>query len=94
MNDAILHALLSSKGHLVVLMEGKLQRNPCGLLHQLQAWRLLQYRRQVVCPRGLNAGLDTLVFDFEELQLWKAATTDEATSDPLHDRGGPMQHET
>ena len=33
MNNAILHALLSSKGHPSILMGGKPQRNPCGFLH-------------------------------------------------------------
>ena len=71
MNNAILHMVLYSKGHLGVLMEGKPQRNPCVLLHQLQAWWLLQCGKSVVCPRGLNVGLEALVFDFEELSLWK-----------------------
>ena len=82
MNDAVLHAPLSSKGHLDILTEGKPQRNPCSLLHQLQAWRLLQCRKWVVCPGGLNAGLDALVFYFEELPLWNVATAGKATRDP------------
>ena len=82
MNDAILHALLSSEGHLSILTEDKSQRNPCSFLHQLQAWRLLQCGKQVVCPGGLNVGLDALVFDFKELLLWDMATVGEATPDP------------
>ena len=63
-NNAMLHAMLSSKGHLGILTEGKPQRNPCSLLHQLQAWRLLQNGKWMVCPGGLNAGLNALVFYF------------------------------
>ena len=82
MNNTVLHMPLSSEGHLGVLTEGKPQRNLCGLLHQLQAWRLLQCRKWVVWPGGLNAGLKVLVFDFEELPLWNVATTGEAAWDP------------
>ena len=82
MNDTILHALLSRKGHLGILMEGKPQRNPCSLLYQLQTWRLLQCGKWVVCPTGLNTGIEALVFDFKELPLWNMATTGEATQDP------------
>ena len=82
MNDTVSHVSLSSKGHLGVLMEGKPQRNPCSLLHQLQSLRLLQCGKQVVCPGGLNTGLDVWVFNFEELPLWNAATVGEATRDP------------
>ena len=79
MNNAILHVPLSSEGHFSILMEGKPQRNPCGFLHQLQTWRLLQYGEWVVCPGGLNAGIEALVFNFEELPLWHMATMGEAT---------------
>ena len=82
MNDTILHAPLSSKGHLGILMEGKPQRNPWGFLHQLHAWKLLQCLEWVVCPVGLNMGLDTLVFDFMELPLLDMATTGEAAWNP------------
>ena len=37
---------------------------------------------QVVCPEGLNGGLKALLFDFEELPLWNAATADEPAQDP------------
>ena len=82
MNDTKLHTPLSSKGQLSVLMEGKPQRNTCSFLHQLQAWKLLQSREWVVCPVGLNAGLDALVFEFMELLLWDMATMGEATQNP------------
>ena len=82
MNDAILHVLLCSEGHIGILMEGKPQMNPCGLLHQLQAWMLLQCGKWVVCPGGLNAGLNALVFNFKELPLWNTATVGEAARDP------------
>ena len=36
----------------------------------------------MVCPGGLNAGLNALVFDFKELPLWKVATAGESTRDP------------
>ena len=77
-----LHTLLSSKGHLSILMEGKHQRNPCGFLHQLQAWKLLQCGEWVVCPGRLNVGLDALVFNFAELPLWDVVTMDEAAPNP------------
>ena len=71
----------------------KPQRNPCTLLHQLQAWRLPQCRKQVVCPGGLNTGLNALAFDFKELPLWNVATMGEATIDPSMIEVGPLQHE-
>ena len=78
MNNAMLHMLLSSEGHI----ESEPQRNPCDLLHQLQPWRLLQCGKWVVCPGGLNAGLDAFVFNFEELPLWNVVTAGEAARDP------------
>ena len=82
MNNAIVNAPLSSKGHLSVLTEDKPQRNPCGFIHQLQAWKLLQCRERVVCTQALNMGLDALIFDFAELLLWDIATMAEAAQNP------------
>ena len=82
MSNTVLHVPLSSKGHLGILKECKPQRSLCGLLHQLQAWRLLQCGKWLVCPGGLNAGLNALVFNFKEMPLWNVATTGEATRDP------------
>ena len=36
----------------------------------------------VVCPEGLNGGLEALLFNFEELPHWNAATADEPTQYP------------
>ena len=80
-NNTILHMPLSSEGHFGILIECVPQRNPWGLLHQLQAWRLLQCREWVVCPEGLNVGIEALVFNFEDQPLWNMATVGEAGQD-------------
>ena len=50
-------------------------------LDKLQVQKLLQCKGQVVCPKGLNGGLEALLFDFKELPLCDVGTTDEPTQD-------------
>ena len=52
MNDTVAHMPLSSEGHIGIMTEGLPSINACGHLNQLQVWRLLQCRGQVVCLRG------------------------------------------
>ena len=91
MNDAILHVPLSSEGHLGILTEGKPQRNPCGLLHQLQVGGYYNvwsgWSDQEDWMWGSKLWYSTLRSCFPGTQLpWVKL--------PLYDRGGPMQHET
>ena len=76
------HAPLSSEGHIGIVTDNMPSMNACSHLDQLQVWKLLQCGGQVVCPEGLNGGLKALLFDFEELLLWNATTTDETTCNP------------
>ena len=78
-HDTVAHMPLSSEGHIGIMTDGIPSMNACSHLDQLQVQKLLQCRGQVVCPKGLNGGLKALLFNFEELQLWNAATMDEAT---------------
>ena len=79
MNDAMAHTPLSSVGHVGIMIDGLPSMNACIHLEQLQVWKLLQCRGWVVCPEGLNRGLEALLFDFKELPLWNMASTDEHT---------------
>ena len=81
MNDAVAHMHFSSEGHIGVMTDSIRNMNACSCLDQWQMWKLLQCGGQVVCPEGLNGGLEALLFDFEELPLWNMATTDEPTWD-------------
>ena len=81
MNDNMAHVPLSNERHIGIMTEGLASMNACGCLNQLQVQRLLQCGGQVVCPKGLNGSLDTLLFDFKELLLWNAANADEPTQD-------------
>ena len=77
MNDAMAHVPLS-----IGIMTGDLpSQNTCGHLCQLCVWQLLQCRSQVVCPDGLNGGLEALVFNFKELPLWNVASVGEFSRD-------------
>ena len=77
MNDAMVHAPLSSGVHIGIMASGLPCRNTCGCLHQLQVWWLLQCGGQVVCLDGLNGSLKSLLFNFKELLLWNVANMDE-----------------
>ena len=79
MNDAMAHTPLSSEGTIGIMTDGIPSMNACSCLDQLQVWKLLQCGGWVVCPEGLNGGLEALLFDFEELLLWNMASVDEPT---------------
>ena len=81
-NDTMTHTPLSSQWHIGGMTDGIPSMNACSCLNQLQVWKLLQCRDQVVCPKGLNGGLKALLFDFKELPLWNTGTADESTWDP------------
>ena len=82
MNDAMAHMLLSSKGHIGIMTSDLPSWNACGCLNQLCMWQLLQCGGQVVCPDGLNGGLEPLIFNFKELPLCNAANVGESSRDP------------
>ena len=63
------------------MTDGIPSMNACGCLDQCQVWKLLKCGGQVDCPEGLNEGLKALLFNFEDLLLWNAATTDEPAKD-------------
>ena len=81
MNDAMAHALLSSKGHIGVMTGDLPSWNTCGHLYQLCVWQLLQCGGWMVCPDGLNGGLEPLLFNFKELLLWNVANVGESSRD-------------
>ena len=82
MNNAMVHAPLSSEGHIGIMTSGLPSKNTYSCLLQLQVWWLLQCRGWVVCLEGLNGSLEPLLFDFKELPLWSMADADEYTHDP------------
>ena len=77
MNDTMAHVPLSSEGHICIMTDGIPSMNACSHLDQLQVQKVLQCGGWVVCPEGLNGSLEALLFNFEELPLWNAATVDE-----------------
>ena len=81
MNGTMAHAPLSSEGHIGVMTDGMPSKNACSCLDQLQVQKLLYCKGWVVCPEGLNRGLEVLLFDFKDLLLWNAASVDEPTWD-------------
>ena len=82
MNNAMTHAPLSSEGHIGTMTGNLPSQNTCSHLHQLCMWQLLQCRSWVVCPDGLNGGLEPLMFNFKELPLWNRANVGESSRDP------------
>ena len=82
MNDIMAHMPLSGKRHIGIMTSDLPSWNACSHLHQLCVWWLLQCRGQVVCPDGLNGGLEPLMFNFKEIPLWNVASTGESSQDP------------
>ena len=82
MNDAMAHMPLSSEGYIGLMTSGLPSQNAYACLYQLYMWQLLQWRGWVVCPDGLNGGLEPLVFNFRELPLWNAASVGKSSRDP------------
>ena len=82
MDDTMAHAPLSTEGHIGIMTDGIPSTNACSCLNQLQVWKLLQCRGQVVCPEGPNGSLKALLFNFRELPLWNVGSLDEPTQDP------------
>ena len=82
MNDAMTHMLLSSVGHIGVMTSDLPSWNACGCLHYIWMWKLLQCGGQVVCPDGLNGGLEPTMFNFKELPLWNMADAAKSSRDP------------
>ena len=82
MNDSMAHALLSSVGHIGIMTGDLPRQNTCSCLHRLCMWHLLQCRGWMVCPDGINGGLEPLVFSFKELSLWNVTNTGESSRDP------------
>ena len=81
MNDTMEHMLLSSTGHIGITTSDLPSHNTCSYLHQLCVWQLLQCTGKVVCPEGLNGGLEPLMFDIKELPLWNLANAGESSMD-------------
>ena len=63
MNDTMAYAPLSSEQHIGIMTSDLPSQNACGHLRQLHVWQLLQCGVWVVCPDGLNGGLEPLVFN-------------------------------
>ena len=66
----MLYTPLSNEGHISAMMGGM---NACGWLSHLEVCKLLQCEDQVVCPEGLNGGLEPLWLTYQESCLWNTA---------------------
>ena len=82
MNDAMIHAPLSSIGHIGVMTSDLPSQNACVCLHQICMWQLLQCGGWVVCLDGLNGGLEPLMFNFKGLPLWNMADMARSSKNP------------
>ena len=74
LNKGALHVCLSNKGHVSTMMDGALSRNACGCLCQLQVHKLLQCGGHVVCPKGLNGGLEPVLLSVLQPPVWDMNT--------------------
>ena len=62
LNEGTIHVPLSIEGHITTMIDGVPSRSTCGCLCQLEVCKLLQLGYQVVCPEGLNGGLEPYCF--------------------------------
>ena len=74
LNKGTLHVPLSSEGHISAMINGALSRSTCGHLCQLQVQWLLQCRSHVVCPEGLNGGLEPVKLSVPQTHVWDMNT--------------------
>ena len=74
LNEDALHIPLSSEGHIRAMINGVPSRSTCGCLGQLEVCRLLQCGNQVLCPKGLNWGLEPIQFSLPEPPVWDMDT--------------------
>ena len=70
LNENALYIPLSDKGHISAMIEGSPSRRTCGHLHQLEVHKHMQCGDQVVCPKGLNRGLEHMWFSLPEPSVW------------------------
>ena len=80
LNEGILHVPLSNKGRMSTMIDGVTSRKTCGHLCQLEVCKLLQCGDQVVCPKGLNRGLEPLLLSFPKPPVLNM----DALSRPVH----------
>ena len=79
----MLHTLLSSEGHISVMIDGMPSMNACDHLSQLEVCKLLQCGDQVVCPKGLNGELEPMQFTFSEPPIWNKDALSKPTCELL-----------
>ena len=70
LNEVALHVPLSSEGNISAMINGVPSRSTCRHLYQLQVWRILHYGSHVVCPEGLNGGLEPVQLSIPQLPMW------------------------
>ena len=61
LNEGALHVPLSIEGDISAMIDRAPSRNACGHLCQLEVHKLWQHGDQVVCPEGLNRGLEPVL---------------------------------
>ena len=81
LNEGTLCVPLSNEGHISTMIDGVPSWSACGHLHQLEVHKLLQCKDQVVCPKGLNGGLEPVLISLPELPVWDMNTL----SEPVHE---------
>ena len=80
--EALSHTPLSSKDHVSAMMDGTPTADAHSQVQQLQVHKLSQHKDLVVCPDGLNSGVEVSQFTFQELYLRDTANPGEPTYEP------------
>ena len=82
LHEGALHVSLS-KGHISTMIDGVSSRSTCRHLHQLEVHKLLQCKDQVACPKGLNEGLEPVLFSLPKLPIWDKDILGRPVCEPL-----------
>ena len=84
LNEEALHVPLSNEGHISVMIDGVVpSRSTCRHLHKLEVCKLLQCGDQVVCPNGMNGGLEPVLLSLPKLPIWNMDTLSRPVHKPL-----------
>ena len=71
------------RAHISAMIDGVPSRRTHGHLHQLEVHKLLQCGNHVVCPEGLNGGLEPVLPLLPKLPIWDMNTLGRPVHKPL-----------
>ena len=78
-NEDAQHLPLSDARHISILVDETPSRSSCGCLSQMEACQLFHSGWVVICPGGLNGGLEPVWVTLLKLPLWEMGSTSKDT---------------